>query len=37
MRRRALDAFYELTYEIPTALECVAGTADLREDIVRRP
>ena len=35
-RRIALDTFYELTYEIPIVLERFAGTADLREGIIRK-
>jgi tetratricopeptide (TPR) repeat protein len=35
-RRIALDAFYELTYEVPKVLEGFAGTADLREGIIRK-
>ena len=35
-RRIALDTFYELTYEIPKVLARFAGTAHLREGIIRK-
>lgn len=35
-RRVALEAFYQLTYTVPKALEGVPGKAALREEVVRR-